>query len=269
MKNPRGFNEKIAWRKLYQHDPRFNIYADKVAVKSEVAKLVGAEHVVETLWVGDRPQDIPYDTLPMPYVIKAGHSCGDTFFIRSATDIDRAKINASFAKHLNYEHGQVYREWGYLGVPKRILVERLIDMPDGEPPEDYKCFVYGGRVHQIQVDYDRFTNHTRAFYDRNWNRIPAQIIYPQIPTEVPRPAQLGQMIRIAETIGAQFDFIRVDLYTPPGKVLFGEATFYPGAGIDRVLPMEWEIKFGEPWKLPLKAQPSKLPFGFIKRSTAL
>ena len=57
------------------------------------------------------------------------------------------------------------------------------------------------------------------------------------------------MINLAERIGAQFDFVRVDLYSPPQGILFGEVTFYPGAGLRAFIPEDWDYKFGEPWKI--------------------
>ena len=49
LRDPRTFNEKIAWRKLYQRNPLFPVFSDKVAVKAEIAKLVGERHIIETL----------------------------------------------------------------------------------------------------------------------------------------------------------------------------------------------------------------------------
>jgi hypothetical protein len=57
------------------------------------------------------------------------------------------------------------------------------------------------------------------------------------------------MIDVAERIGAQFDFVRVDLYSPPQGILFGEVTFYPAAGLQPFVPREWDNIFGEPWKI--------------------
>jgi hypothetical protein len=57
------------------------------------------------------------------------------------------------------------------------------------------------------------------------------------------------MIEIAERIGAQFDFVRVDLYSAPQGILFGEVTFYPNAGLEPFTPQEWDTTFGEPWRL--------------------
>ena len=44
------------------------------------------------------------------------------------------------------------------------------------------------------------------------------------------------MLEVAETLGAAFDFVRVDLYDVGGEVWFSELTPYPGGGLDRFDP---------------------------------
>ena len=46
-----------------------------------------------------------------------------------------------------------------------------------------------------------------------------------------KPARLTEMLRVAEKLSEPFPFVRVDLYEHDGKVVFGELTFTPGAGI--------------------------------------
>ena len=176
LRHPRTFNEKIAWRKLYQHNPQFPIFSDKIAVKAEIAKLIGEQHIIETLWVGSNPEDIPFDGLKPPYVIKVNHSSGGNVFIRTAQDIKRDEIVASMREQLGFPHGHMFREWGYLGIPPKVMVERMVEMPGGDVPEDYKFFTYHGRVHFIQLDRDRFRGHKLNFYDREWNLLPAKLV---------------------------------------------------------------------------------------------
>jgi hypothetical protein len=42
--------------------------------------------------------------------------------------------------------------------------------------------------------------------------------------------------------------VRVDLYEIEGAVKFGEATFYPGAGLEVFNPVEYDALFGAQWK---------------------
>jgi hypothetical protein len=248
LKRPKTLNEKIAWRKLYQHDPRFPIFADKIAVKAEIAKLIGGQHVVETLWVGDHPEDIPFDNLTPPYVIKVNHSSGGNIIIPTAQNVDQSRIVASMREQLGFRHGHKLREWGYGEIPRKVLVERMVQTPDGEIPQDYKFFTYHGRVHFVQLDCARFKQHRQNIYDREWNPLPVTYMAPPTSDPVSKPANLGEMIEVAERIGAEFDFVRVDLYLPPQGILFGEATFYPNGGVMHFHPEYWDARFGEPWK---------------------
>jgi hypothetical protein len=249
LKSPRTFNEKIAWRKLYQRDPRFTLFADKIAVKAEIERLVGARHVIETLWTGEKPEQIPFETLRAPYVVKASHSWDGNFFVRSGADVDRPRVLAGLGERLRTSHAEWSREWAYRGIPRRILVERMIETPGGEPPTDYKFCVYHGRAHFVTVHWGRDVRPTANFYDRDWNLLPVSLGVPNRPEPVAKPERWEEMLAVAEKIGAEFDFVRVDLYAPPGKVLFGETTFYPGAGNTLFDPPEWDLKLGEPWRV--------------------
>jgi len=249
LRHPRTFNEKIAWRKLYQHDPRFCVFSDKVAVKAEIAKLIGRQYLIKTLWAGQNPEDIPSAELQLPYVIKFNHSSGGNLFIRTTQDMQRERIAAAARERLAFRFARRLREWGYLGIPPKVLIEPMIEAPGGEFPEDYKFFTYHGRVHFIQFIRDRARVMKLNFYDREWKLLPAKLRYPRTSDAVPKPGNLGQMIELAERIGAQFDFVRVDLYSPPQGILFGEVTFYPNAGLEPFTPEEWDAKFGEPWHI--------------------
>lgn len=249
IKCPQTLNEKIAWRKLHQRDPRLVLYSDKVSVKNEVAKLIGDAHIIKTIWTGENPEDIPFDDLRPPYVVKVNHSSGGNVFVRSDDDCDRSMIVTEMRRQLSHPHGLSTREWAYSLIPRRVLVEPMLLTADSDVPEDYKFFVYGGRAEFILVDLDRFILHTRALYDRDWRELEGTYQYPAAPRRVPRPQNLSSMIEIAEKIGKAFDFVRVDFYSLDGNIYFGETTFYPTGGLGKFTPHELDYRFGAPWKI--------------------
>ena len=51
LENPRTFNEKLQWLKLYDHNPLYTKMVDKYAVKDYVAEKIGANHIIPTLGV--------------------------------------------------------------------------------------------------------------------------------------------------------------------------------------------------------------------------
>ena len=46
------------------------------------------------------------------------------------------------------------------------------------------------------------------------------------------------------------DFVRVDVYSVSGRIVFGELTNYPAAGTDNVNPVSFDHEFGSYWRLP-------------------
>lgn len=249
LRAPRTFSEKTNWRKLHQRDPRFTLYADKAAVKDEVARLIGREHIVPTLWTGERPEDIPFDELTPPYVVKVNHGYGSNLLIRRREDVDRGKVRAALVRALRHPHGRVTRQWAYYDIPRKIVIEPMLDIYGREAPEDYKFFVYHGRAHFVQIIVDRWGKNLVACYDRDWNKMVAPWNSRDIERPVPRPPLLDEMIGIAEKIGASFDFVRVDLYHASNTVFFGEATFYHSAGYSAVITGDLDRVFGEPWTI--------------------
>ena len=76
LENPRSFNEKIMWLKLYYQDPLITKCCDKFAVKDYVTETIGEGHIVPTIAVWDDPKDIDFNTLPEQFVLKVNWSSG-------------------------------------------------------------------------------------------------------------------------------------------------------------------------------------------------
>ena len=58
------------------------------------------------------------------------------------------------------------------------------------------------------------------------------------------------MIALAETWSAGTDFVRVDLYHLPDRIVFGELTSYPAGGHSPFHPESFDLEFGRPWTVP-------------------
>ena len=243
IRHPKTFSDHVQRRKIYNRDPRFKDFADKVRVKEIVSRMIGEEWIIPTLWSGvELPSVLPW---PTPFVLKANHACGWNYFVRSleSENLDRLSImtkgwmKTSWCPDLVEDH--------YNEIDRRILAEPMI----GENLTDLKFFVFGGRVEFIQVDTGRYSDPKRSFYDRSWRRQAFSIRYPYQegdPTASP-PIHLEQMIEAAETLGGLFDFARVDLYDLETGPKFGEVTFTPGSGFVRFFPQDIDNRFGALW----------------------
>jgi hypothetical protein len=245
---PRTFNEKVLSRKLKRPDPLWTQLSDKVAAKTIAAERVGSEFVIETYQVVSTPDEIDLSALPDRFVVKASHGCGFNRIVRDKSTVDVGELRAQCAGWQSRSWGHLTNETWYQRIPRRILIERYLEDGSRDVPLDFKCWVFHGRVEYIQVDFDRFTRHTRNFYDREWRRQSWGLKFPPGP-DLARPAPLDELIGLAERLSGGLPFLRVDLYCVNEHELYsGEFTlapeagwgrFWPDASIDRMLGGHW------------------------------
>ena len=255
--NPRTLNEKLNWLKLNFRDPLQRVAADKYAVRAHVAAKIGEQYLIPLLNKYDRAEDIRFAELPDAFVLKTNHGSGQNRIVRDKAREDERQIVRQFREWLAVGHYATSREWPYQGMKPAIVAEKLLLDENGQVPSDYKLHCFGGKVATIQVDLDRETAHRRNFYDLNWQLLPfiwtewagGQPAWPN-GRAVARPAGLEEMVRVAETLSADFPYARIDLFYCGGKVYFGEITFYHGGAFERFDPPETDRIFGEKLVLP-------------------
>lgn len=247
IKNPRTFNEKVAHRKLYSDNELFSVVEDKYRVREYVSKKVSEDVLPELYHATEDPETIPFDTLPEEYVIKPTHMAGPIEFVEKGDSVKRDEVVERATEWLDVTHNVMKEESWYWDITPRVIVEEYLREDDGEIPSDFKFFVFHGEVEYIQVDIDRYSDHKRRFYDRNWEPQEFKRGYPLAPVSS-EPAQLDRMIEVAEKLGEEFDFIRVDLYELDGdRVVFGEMTVGPASGVGRLVPQKYDFEFGSLW----------------------
>lgn len=258
LDHPRTFCEKIAQRKLRDRDPRMPMLADKILAKREVARLLGPEWVIPTVWSGDRLPPRSERRWPIPYVLKASHGSGWNLFVQSKADQNWDVIEATAQEWLNRTYGEHAHEWLYSQMRPGLLVEPFLGTAGVAPP-DYKFLVFDGRTAYIQVDLGRMQTHRQLFYDTRWNRQPFEYICPWTDEEAPPPRSLARMIEAANTLGAGFAFARVDLYEIDGDPRFGEMTFYPNSGRYAFKPRSVDLELGRLWPDDSSTLSSSMP----------
>ena len=255
--NPRTLNEKLNWLKLNFRDPLQKIAADKFAVRAHVAAKVGESYLIPLIRKCDRADEIRFAELPAAFVLKTNHGSGQNWIVRDKSREDERAVVRQFREWLVTSHYAASREWPYQGMQPAIVVEELLLDAQGQIPSDFKLHCFGGKVAAIQVDLDRETAHRRNFYDLDWQLLP--FIWtewdggrPAWPNgrAVPRPEALPEMIRVAETLAADFPYARIDLFYCGRKIYFGEITFYHGGAFERFEPPEFDRRFGDQLVLP-------------------
>jgi hypothetical protein len=245
LDHPRTFNEKLQWLKLRYRDPLMRQCADKLAVRDYVAGAGGADLLIPLIGVYRRAQEIDFYKLPEQFVLKANHGSGWNIICRDRRSMDLTRARARLNRWLQTDFSRIAREWVYEGIEPRIICEEYLATANGEPPSDYKFFCFHGEPRFIQVDYDRFIGHRRALYTPAWEKLPCALEYTLKEEPTPPPQTLARMLRVAAQLSQPFPFARVDLYELDDRVYFGELTFFPGKGVERFRPREFDAIFGE------------------------
>lgn len=251
---PSTFNEKVMARGLFDTRPILRQFADKFAVRDYVSKRLGEDFLPELYCVTRSPRDIPFNRLPGSFVAKPTHGAGWVRLVRDKNTLDRAELVRQCDYWLTQNFYKQHRERVYKDIVPRILIEELID--DGGPaaPTDYKFMVFHGRVEMVCIIVDRFANTRGYFLDRDWNMLEAGLvnkaasIKAELPSKCPsRPPHFEEMIRAAEILAKDVDFVRVDFYDTPKKIYFGELTTTPGAGLASYQPADFDAELGRLW----------------------
>lgn len=253
LKNPKTFNEKLQWLKLYNHKPEYTIMVDKVKAKEYVAKLIGEEHIIPTLGVWDDPDDIDFDALPDQFVLKCNHNSGTGMCIcRDKSKLDIEKVKAELRKGLKENYYMRWREWPYKNVPRKILAEKFMVDESGTELKDYKIFCFNGEPRYCQVISDRNTDEKIDFYDMHWKRLVGLVGLVGLNDKVhnseyaiPCPESFEDMKQMASLLAKSIPFSRIDFYEINHQAYFGEITFFPATGFGNFNPREWNVKMGD------------------------
>lgn len=248
LKNPKTFNEKLQWLKLYDRTPLHTKCADKFLVREHVKEKIGEKYLIPLVFETKRVTEICLENMPnYPVIVKPNHSRG-AFVINDRYHFDYKKLQKKLEKELKSNFYYRTREWQYKNIIPRIVVEKLLLDEKGDIPNDYKFLCFNGKVELIQIDANRFNEHKKTLYSKEWEKQNFEFNFP-IGDDIPKPETLDLMIKLAEILAEDFDFVRVDFYTIEEKVFFGELTFHPAGGFGWFKPKKQDLLLGEKLRL--------------------
>ena len=246
LKNPKTLNEKLQWLKLFHQDPLITSCANKSSAREYVRNQWGDDILIRQIREFTKDTEFRLSDLPDSFVLKAAHASGWNYICTDKCEADEVHIKGLIDAWVKADFSTIGREAMYRGSKRVVVCEEFLDGGAGEVPRDYKFFCFHGEPRFIQVDYDRFSGHTRTLYDMEWKKLPCQFEYPYGPDETGYPPQLfKRMTEIAKKLSNPFPFVRVDLYESEGSVWFGEMTFCPEKACGRFSPQKYDLEFGK------------------------
>lgn len=261
LENPRTFNEKLQWLKLYDRKPEYTMMVDKYKVRDYIAAQLGEEYLIPLLGVWDDPEDIDFDALPNQFVLKCNHNSGLGMCIcKDKSKLDIKKVKEDLRKGLNQDYYLTGREWPYKNITRKIICEKYIEAHYSKNSEitgllDYKFYCFNGEPRFLYVGYadvrDGVKHDRMTYLDLDWHKTAFNrpdhdelLFFPEIPSN------FDEMIEVAKKLSEGIPFVRVDLYNINNRIYFSEMTFFPGSGFSPFSPKEAETTLGIWIKLP-------------------
>ena len=249
FKNPKTFNEKLNWLKLYYRRPDLITLVDKYEVKKYIADKIGEQYVIPTLGVWDKFEDINFNELPNQFVLKCTHDSGGLVVCKDKSKLDLKKAKEKIEKSLANNYYLWTREWSYKGVKPRIIAEKYMEDQETGELRDYKFFCFNGEPRMMFIATNRPVDTRFDFFDMDFNHLPFAQGHPWADGPLSKPVNFEQMRELARKLAKGLQQVRVDFYDINGQIYFGELTFFHFSGNCPFQPVEWDERIGSWWTL--------------------
>lgn len=255
--DPKTYNEKINFRKLYNKNYLFDICSNKLLVRTYVEHKIGKKYLIPLLFFTKKMSSIDILSYSKPFIIKLTNSSGKNsfFIVNEALKQNKIKmILNKFNSNVKKDYGLFSDESWYSNTKQYIIAEKLLDIdaPDFKEFKVY-CFWKGNLFNAvIRVINNRFVSKSSSFYDLNWK--PLNISYNQNFQSLleNKPIIFNELIYLSKKLSREFDHVRVDFLFSKGKLFFGELTFADTSGFIKFNSKKVDIELGKLWTINSK-----------------
>ena len=248
LKNPRTFNEKVSWLKLYElpKEPLAAIVADKLRVRDYVTEHGFGSTLVPLLGSWKSSAEINPVALPRQFALKCNHGCGMNLICEDKASFDFEVAKTMLDGWMKTDWALLSAEFHYSSIPRRIICEEYIN----GPLVDYKFFCFNGTPKFYYVSEGLESGPTSgriSFFKMDGSAAPfRRLDHGELPiAPVKRPPYFNTMVDIAKSLSGPFKFARIDFLTNDDGFYFSEVTLTPSAGVMPLDPKEWDIKLGD------------------------
>ncbi len=234
---PADVNEKMLWRKIFDRNPDFVKFSDKLLAKQYVQHKAPDIAQSPVLWTGTDLHHLPGDLAGKRCFLKANHGSGMNIALDGGP-VDRRRLVRSTRSWLGHRHDRVHGEWAYRDVQPKFFLEA--DISAGRQTElvDLLVYVFSNTATLIVATIGEKTDHERvALFDAKGSRFKAvrallrsggQVA--ELPDDFDLPLDAETLTGYALMIADGIDHVRVDFMWNGEALNFGELTVYPGGG---------------------------------------
>ena len=249
---PRSYHDKMLWRKLFDHNPMFEVFSDKLQTKAYVKAVCPSLPVPATHWVADEATACLRLPFHVGTVLKASHGCKMNYFVRDGA-LDFTRLIPLVSAWLRTTHGVKDHQWGYLHLQKKLFLEELIPAngPAGLLDISIRCTDGRAVIGSVSADIDT-ENVKIAYFDAQGKRILEGDGPPnrsRLPLDFSLPPAYSEAVSCAIKLSKGIDYARYDFLFNGQQLYAGEITVYPAAGLRSGTQGMLERMINEVWSI--------------------
>jgi hypothetical protein len=231
---PRRYHVKVYWRKVFDRNPAFPVFCDKLQTKAWFRQRVPSLNVVEPIWIGTELDKTALDMLAgAQVVLKGNHGSGFNLF---PADFSKGMphVGKATQRWMSRNFARRYYQPAYRRAERTLFIEPLISN-GGAPLVDYYVRAAMGKVLLVSVLINAKRDGQKYGYfgeaaKRLTHLEPAWSRNTLPPDFVPPPTFAAAMAHARE-ISREFDYLRIDFMSTRLELFAGEITVYPNAGM--------------------------------------
>lgn len=244
---PLTYSEWINYVKLNYTDEMIEL-SDKLGAKKWLVSNGYSDYVVRDYFEGKVISKEEYDCLPNSFVLKLNSGAGAVLVVKDKSKTKYHDILKIVRGWCEEDYSIVGYEFHYEKIEKKVFAEELISFDEKTGPIDYKfhCFpngrifvaVYSGRGSVLTTDY----------FDEQWSPVELEWVDRSKAPDfiLKRPSKFDEALELVKKIYSELEakYVRIDLYLVKDRIVFGEFTFTPAAGLMKFKSKEADMNFG-------------------------
>lgn len=246
--NPKTYNEKLNWEKIFVQDDRKTKLADKYLAREWVKEKIGEDYLSKVYGVWDKAEDIDFKMLPEQFVLKTNNGSARNIIVTDKSQLDEEQARKELNEWLGKNFYYTCFERQYKDIVPKIICEEYLEGV-AESLYDYDVYCFHGEPKYIWCINGSHRKGCKAsFYDVNWNKQPFSYGYPLDEDDAPKPENLDKMLELSRILSKDFEHARVDWYQYPASkygILFSEITFTTWGGLKQFTPKEYDRILGD------------------------
>ena len=245
LKNPKSFNEKLQWLKLY-YFPNIELViqcTDKYKVRKYIKDKGYEKTLVPLIGEWNDTEEIKWEDLPNKFVLKCNHGCAYNLICNNKKEFDKKKAEKKLNIWLKEDFGAFNIELHYSKIKHhKIICEEFL----GENLTDYKFFCFNGQPKFIYVSKDLIHDRQAkiGFFNLDGSKMELKRDDYKNINNIEMPNFYNEMLDMATSLCKDFPFVRVDFFVTKSRYYFAELTFTPSACMMPFNPKNIDLEWG-------------------------